>query len=617
MALDIKQILKDSGIKNDAVIEYVEYWAGVTEPDSVEVINAEDDERLAKEALAAGEMQPAGRGRYYSRSYAKDTARSEERTVVATHKESDKGVFNNWKPAEEVREIQLKHMKGASKGKTMYVVPYLMSPENNPMAPWAVGVELTDSRSVVMQMIRMARVGVKHINNLKDPSMFVRAVHVTGDLENLGQGTDDDQRLFATVADDRTILHYGSNYGGNALLGKIAHGLRQGAYDGWNSGKFLAEQFMLIGILDKETGHEYHVCGGFPSASGKTNLAMMLPPDALGDRYEVYFYGDDIVWMMPGEDGKMWGMNPEFGAFGVAKDTNYKTNPTAMKAIEEGTGTIFTNVAYNPDTHEVWWEGKTEEPPENVEGWLDWRGEPIADRDPEHQRSGKKGDEWAHPNSRFTTTLANVPNIAPNYNKPAGVPIDVVIFGGRCRDREPLVRAFTSLADGVYDGLTLGAEATFAAEGKEGQLRYDPMSMRPFMSYPEQDYAQHWLDVVGRASDQPIFAHVNWFARDPEDGHFLWPGYRDNLRALLWLLDLRAGRVKGTETPVGIVPKPEELNLNGLELPKEDLERITTIDIDRWKQEVESREEYLAQFPNMPKEILDAHERLAKAVNEA
>ena len=369
-------------------------------------------------------------------------------------------------------------------------------------------------------------------------------MHVTGDLENLGQGTPEDKRYFVTVADERTILHFGSSYGGNALLGKIAHGLRQAAYDGWASGTFLSEQFMLLGITDKQTGKKCHIAGGFPSASGKTNLAMTLSPDALGDRYYVDFYGDDIAWIWVGEDGRLYGMNPENGVFGVAKDTNEKTNPTAIESIAPGTKAIFTNIAWNEKTHEVWFEGRTKNPPADVDGWLDWKGNRIADRSPEEQ-----DDPWAHPNSRFTTTLANVPNIAKDYNEPQGVPIDGIIFGGRTSDREPLIRAITDLAEGVYDGLTLGAEATFAADGLDGQLRYDPMSMRPFMSYPEGAYAAHWLKIIGEAAEQPIFAHVNWFQRDAEDGHFLWPGYRDNLRALLWLMQLKDGEVDGRQDP--------------------------------------------------------------------
>jgi phosphoenolpyruvate carboxykinase (GTP) len=334
----------------------------------------------------------------------------------------------------------------------------------------------------------------------------------------------------------------------------------------------------------------------------------MLAPDALGDRYHVSFYGDDIAWLWVDEaSGKLYGMNPEYGVFGVAKDTNEGTNPTALHSIGEGTGAIFTNIAYNPTTHEVWWEGRTPEPPAEVHGWVDWLGNAIADR--EH------GDNspWAHPNSRFTTTLDNVPNIAKDYNAAAGVPIDAIIFGGRTRDREPLIRAIHDLAEGVYDGLTLGAEATAAAEGKEGVLRYDPMSNRPFMAYGEGDYAKHYLDVVGAAKDQPIFAHVNWFQRG-EDGRFLWPGYRDNLRPLLWLLQLKNGEVKGRETAVGIIPTEEELNLEGVDITPEDLNTILTINVPRWKQELTNREEHLAQFENLPEEIWVAHRRVAAAL---
>jgi phosphoenolpyruvate carboxykinase (GTP) len=609
--IDVDSVLEAAGLVNVQVRDYVRHWAELTGADRIEVIDADDDARLLREALEAGELLPAGKGRYYSRSYIKDTARSEERTVVATNNPADKGVYNNWRPASEMRPLLEERMRGASAGKTMYVIPYLMAPPGSPLEPFAAGVQVTDTRTVVLHMIRMARVGVKYINELADQNSFVRAVHVTGDLENLGQGTPEDQRWFVTVADERTILHYGSSYGGNALLGKIAHGLRQATYDGWASGKFLAEQFMLLGITDKETGRTYHVCGGFPSASGKTNLAMMLAPDAMGDRYQVHFYGDDIAWLwVDPDDGRVYAINPEFGAFGVAKDTNEITNPTAVDAIAEGTGTIFTNVAYNVDTQEVWWEGRTPEPPADVTGWQDWTGALISERP-----AGTEHTPWAHPNSRFTTTLANVPNIAPDYENPKGVPIDVIIFGGRTRDREPLVRAITDLAEGVYDGLTLGAEATFAAEGTEGVLRYDPMSMRPFMAFPEAAYAAHWMKIIGAAKDQPLFAHVNWFQRDPEDGHFLWPGYRDNLRALLWLVQLRNGEVTGTRTPVGIVPTREELDLTGSEVRPEDLDRLLTIDTARWRQEMANRETHLALFDGLPPEIWEAHRRVAAALD--
>jgi len=603
--VDVDAVLEGAGLKNEKVREYVHYWAEITGPDNIEVVSAADDARLVQESLDAGEILPAGEGLYYSRSYYKDTARSEERTIVATNNPSDKGVYNNWRPASEMKAKLTGLMRGASAGKTMYVIPYLMAAPGSPLEKYAAGVQLTDNRCVVLHMNRMARVNVDYINNLEDPGSFVRAVHVTGDLENLGQGTPEDKRYFVTVADERTILHFGSSYGGNALLGKIAHGLRQAAYDGWASGRFLAEQFMLLGIYDKQTGKRYHIAGGFPSASGKTNLAMTLPPDALGDRYHVVFYGDDITWLWVGEDGQLYGMNPEFGVFGVAKDTSEATNPTAMDSIAPGTRAIFTNVAYNDKTHEVWWEGKTPAPPADLDGWLDWKGKRIADRS-----AVEAGDPWAHPNSRFTTTLANVPNVAPDYTDPRGVPIDAIIFGGRTRDREPLIRAMTDLAEGVYDGLTLGAEATFAAEGVHGQLRYDPMSMRPFMSYPEGAYAAHWLEVIGRCAEPPIFAHVNWFQRDDSDGHFLWPGYRENLRALLWLMQLHDGSVTGVRTPVGILPAKDELSLDGLVIDAGDLDKLLTIDTARWQEEMGFRESHLAQFDGLPEEIWEAHRRV-------
>jgi phosphoenolpyruvate carboxykinase (GTP) len=611
--VDVDGVLDQAGLHNPHVREFVRTWAEVTQPARIEVVSAADDARLIQESLDAGEILPAGEGRYYSRSHPKDTARSEERTIVATSDEGDKGVYDNWHPASEMRPKLEGLMRGQSAGKTMYVVPYLMAPPGSPLEAFAAGVELTDHRTVVLHMIRMARVGTSYVEELAEPESFVRGVHVTGDLDALGQGTPDDKRYFVTLADQRTITHFGSSYGGNALLGKIAHGLRQAAYDGWKSGRFLSEQFMLLGITDKQTGRKYHVAGGFPSASGKTNLAMMLPPDALGDRYHVEFYGDDIAWLWVDEtDGRVHAINPEFGVFGVAKDTNETTNPTAVDAVADGTGTLFTNVAYNPDTHEVWWEGKTPEPPADLAGWLDWTGAVVADRSAEDA-----GKPWAHPNSRFTTTLANVPNIAGDYETPNGVPVDAIIFGGRTRDREPLVRAITDVAEGVYDGLTLGAEATFAAEGVDGQLRYDPMSMRPFMSYGEADYAAHWLKIIGAAQDKPIFAHVNWFQRDPEDGHFRWPGYRENLRPLLWLLALRAGEVKGRSTPVGILPTEEELELTGVDIAPADLAAILDIDLDRWKQEMGFRAEHLEQFVGLPDEIWAAHKRVAAALDEA
>jgi len=609
---EVAEALGMAGLRNVHVRDYVRYWYELTGAARIEVISDSDDARLIDEALAAREILPAGSGRYYSRSYVKDTARSEERTVVATGNPADKGIYNNWRPADEMRRTVEERMRGASAGKVMYVVPYLMAPPGSPLERYAAGVQLTDSRTVALHMIRMARVSPRYIDGLADQASFVRAVHVTGNLSELGQGTSADQRLFVTIADERTILHFGSSYGGNALLGKIAHGLRLAAYDGWASGEFLAEQFMLIGISDKLTGKRYHICGGFPSASGKTNLAMMLPPSDLGSRYRVDFYGDDIAWLrVDPSDGRIYAINPEFGVFGVAKDTSEATNPIALKAVAPGTGTLFTNVAYNQDTHEVWWEGRTPATPANLTGWRDWTGALISERAP-----GDVAAPWAHPNSRFTTTLANVPNIASDFADPKGVPVDAIIFGGRARDREPLIRAITDPTEAVYDGLTLGAEATFAAEGVDGLLRYDPMSMRPFMSYPEGAYAEHWLKIIGSATSKPIFAHVNWFQRDSRDGHYLWPGYRDNLRPLIWLLRLKEGEVNGRQAPVGIIPAKDELDLGDISITPEDLATVLSIDTSRWMEEMRYREQHLKQFPRLPEEIWQAHYRIASALND-
>ena len=611
---EVQARLAAAGVTNAAVRDFVQQWVAHLRPANLEVVTAADDARLLREGLDAGELSEVEGGRYFSRSYSKDTARSEERTFVATKDPAERGTYNNWADSTEIKTKLEGLTNGAMAGKTMYVLPYLMAPPGSVLEQWAAGVQLTDSRTVVLHMIRMARVGAEFVNHLEDPANFVRGVHVTGDLDNLDQGTPNDKRHFVTVADERLLFHFGSSYGGNALLGKIAHGLRQASYDGWASGGFLAEQFMLIGILDKVTGRTYHICGGFPSASGKTNLAMMHPPASLAGRYEVHFFGDDIAWIYVNEaDGRLYAFNPEYGVFGVAKDTNESSNPNAVYAIGEGSGTLFTNVAYNERTKEVWWEGRTKEPPADVRDWRDWRGDLIGDRPLERQRSGANGDEWSHPNSRFTTTLANVPNLSPEADDPRGVPIDAIIFGGRVRGREPLIRAIRDAAEGVYDGLTLGAEATFAAEGKEGVLRYDPMSMRPFLSYPEARYAEHWLKIVGQARHKPVFAHVNWFQRDA-GGRYLWPGYSENLRALLWLVDFAEGHATGEDAPVGVLPRQSELNLEGLDIAPDDLDRLLSIDVEQWRAEMVNREEHLRQFDGLPEAIWEAHRRTKAAL---
>ena len=541
--VDVERALDEAGLTNPHVREYVAYWAGITEPDRVEVVSAADDARLVAGG-ARGRRAAARRRGPLLLAQLLQGHRALRGAHDRRHQQGGRqGRLQQL--AARRRDDRAAHRadERASAGKTMYVIPYLMAPPGSPLEAYAAGVELTDNRPVVLHMIRMARVGASYINDLADPDTFVRAVHVTGDLANLGQGTPEDQRYFVTVADERTILHFGSSYGGNALLGKIAHGLRQACYDGRASGEFLAEQFMLLGITDKETGKKYHVCGGFPSASGKTNLAMTLAPDALGDRYHVEFYGDDIAWLWVGDDGKLYAHEP--GVRRLRRRQGHQREDQPDRARLDRRRVAARSSPTSPTTSRPRRSGGRAGPRTRpTTSRAGWTGR--ASRSPTAPPTTRS--PWAHPNSRFTTTLANVPNVAPDFEDPAGVPIDAIIFGGRTRDREPLVRAITDLAEGVYDGLTLGAEATFAADGLEGLLRYDPMSMRPFMSYAEGDYAAHWLKIIGAATDQPIFAHVNWFQRG-EDGHFLWPGYRENLRALLWLMQFKDGEVTGRQTP--------------------------------------------------------------------
>ena len=546
---------------------------------------------------------------YYARSFVKDTARSEERTIVATNDPADRGVYNNWHPAATMRPLLEEQMRGASRGKTMYVVPYLMAPPGSALEAYAAGVELTDHRTVALHMIRMARVGVEYVDNLADPDSFVRAVHVTGDLEKLGQGTDDDQRHFVTFADERTILHFGSSYGGNALLGKIAHGLRQAAYDGWTSGRFLAEQFMLLGIHDKQTGRTFHICGGFPSASGKTNLAMMLAPGRLGDRYHVEFYGDDIAWLrVDPDDGKIYAINPEYGVFGVAKDTNANTNPTALESVQAGTGALFTNVAYNEISHDVWWEGKTPDPPTDTTGWRDWTGQLISERptapsrpvgtpqQPIHHHSGQHPEHrhrrrrpprrpdrrhhlrWPDPRPRATD---------PSHHRPRRRRLRRPHPRRRGNLRRRRRRRAAALRPDVDATLhVLPRRRLRRALAQDPRLSHRPTDLRPRQLVPTRP-RRRALPLAGLPRQPPTTAMAAPAPRRHRDRN---------------------------QTPVGILPTPDELDLDGVDVTPTDLDRLLTIDIERWRQEIAHRDKHLAQFTDLPDEIWQAHERVAAAL---
>ncbi len=628
-AESIRTLVEQLPIPNEAVKAWVADRAAWTGVSNVEVIDAEDDSRLLKEATAAGELIDLGNGTYFAHSHPEDTARTEARTFVSTEQATDRGQFNNWRHADELRPDVEALMRGASGGKTMYVIPYLMAnAPASPLAKWGIGVELTDSRYVTLNMIRMARVGRVAWESLGDGNDFVRGVHVTGDLDSLKRAASptptspDDERFFVTLTRSREILHFGSAYGGNALLAKIAHGLRLASFDAHQHG-WLVDQMGLMGIEDLETGETKYLIVGFPSASGKTNLVMTDPPEALRDRYKVRFLGDDIVWLYVGDDGRIYGMNPEYGVFGVAPGTNEDTNPKAMAAIKTGSGAIFTNVARHEQTNEIWWEGMTPDYPDDVTGWLDWTGKRINDRPEEDQRNPDK--PWAQRNSRFTVPLTRIQNLSPEWDKPQGVPISAVIFGGRVSSpREPLIRQLPDSKTGVYDGAVMGVETTAAIDAPV-VFRSDPMAMMGFYSYPEEAFFQDWLSLMERAGEHaPGFFHVNWFARD-DDGAFLWPGFGENLRALTWAIEQPAQRrseelaraeAKGLVqvTPAGIIPTPAAINQEGLPVSEDQLAKVLSYDSALWKAEIPRRTDYLAQFHNLPDAIKQAQARFVEDV---
>lgn len=599
-------------IKNQNLLNWIQEVADLVQPDEIEVVDVQKDkDRLIKESIAAGEMFELADGNYYARSHRHDVARSVPRTYVATEDSNDKGLYNNWQLASEIRPKVIAKLKGSMKGQKMYVIPYLMGP----VGEFAqAGVQLSNSRYVAINKMVMSKVGQVALDAIGTSDRYVRGIHCTGNLDTIKRASKDedpyddryDERYFISFPDDREIISYGSGYGGNALLGKKFHSLRQASYDARKEG-WLAEHMLILGVTDKKTGETRYVTGAFPSASGKTNLAMMKPPASLADRYELTVVGDDIAWLRIGEDGRLWAVNPENGFFGVVPGTNEKTNPYAMAAIGEGTKSIFTNVAFNPKTRQIWWEGKTKEPPTD-EGWLDWKGDPWT---PE------KGIPAAHPNSRVTASIDNAPNVSPHWQDSKGVPVSVILFGGRVPKGEPLIRELPDVESGIYDGAVMGVQTTAAEVGSVGKFREDPMAMLPFMSYHEGDYLAHWLKVFAKAGEKaPKFFHINWFRLD-DNGKFIWPGFGENLRAILWALDRAEGKT-GTgakETPIGSIPNREDLNLEGLDMSPEDLNSILDYDEDYWKKDMERRTQHLAKFGSrLPQEIREVHLNLVEKI---
>lgn len=575
---------------NKAVQEWVEEMAKLTKPDDIVWIDGSEEEkkRLEEEAVSTGELTELNQkelpGCLLHRTAVNDVARVEHRTFICTKDKEDAGPTNNWMDPKEAYGKLGKLFDGSMKGRTMYVIPYLMGPVGSPFSK--VGIELTDSIYVVLNMRIMTRMGKVAMDTLGNSNDFVKGLHSKAQL-------DEENRYICHFPEDNTIWSVNSGYGGNVLLGKKCFALRIASYMGKQEG-WMAEHMLILGVEDPN-GNVSYIAGAFPSACGKTNLAMLIPP-AYAKGYKVWTVGDDIAWMRIGEDGRLWAVNPEAGFFGVAPGTSMKSNPNAMLTTRKNT--IFTNVVQTPD-NTVWWEGIGVDPPQ--EG-IDWKGNPWT---PE---SGEKG---AHPNSRFTAPANQCPSISPEWENPEGVPISAILFGGRRARVAPLVYQSFDWEHGVFVGATMGSETTAAATGKVGVVRRDPMAMLPFCGYNMGDYFGHWLEMGKKLTHPPLIFNVNWFRTD-DNGNFLWPGFGENFRVLKWILARCNGEVDALESPIGYLPKVEDIELEGIEdkVSIDRLSQLLELDEDAWKDEIKSQEEFFEKFDRLPKEIKGQLENL-------
>ena len=578
---------------NKTILAWIDEMKALVNPDQVVWIDGSEEqlEELRKEAVESGEMiklnQEKLPGCYYHRTAPNDVARVEDRTLICSRKEEDAGPTNHWKESQEAYKMLYDIARGSYKGRTMYVIPYSMGPVGSPLAK--IGVELTDSIYVVLNMSIMTRVGQKVMDVLGDSNDWVRGLHCKCDV-------DPEKRWICQFPEDNTIISVNSAYGGNVLLGKKCFALRIASYQAKNEG-WMAEHMLILGV-ENPKGEVKYVCAAFPSACGKTNLAMMIPPEGYRAKgYKVWTVGDDIAWMRKGPDGRLYAINPENGFFGVAPGTNMKSNPNALISTQKGT--IFTNVARNLDDNTVWWESLDKNPPVNAE---EWKGAKV--NGPEYVAAGNK---LAHPNSRFTAPTANCPCLSSEFENPQGVPVSAIVFGGRRPDTVPLVYQSRSWNNGVFIGSITGSETTAAAAGAVGVVRRDPMAMLPFCGYNMGDYFKHWIEMGEMLGDKaPKIFNVNWFRVD-EDGHFIWPGFGDNLRVLEWILKRCDNEVDAVETAIGYVPKPEDINLEGLkDFDEEKLASILKVDNAKWAKEAAGVEEFYKKFGDkLPQELRD------------
>ena len=567
---------------NKTVLNWVDEMAKMTTPDNIVWIDGSKKQldELTAQSLAAGEIielnQEKLPGCYLHRTAVNDVARVEHRTFICSREEKNAGPTNNWMDPKEAYAMMTKLFTGSMKGRTMYVIPFSMGVVGSPFAK--VGIELTDSIYVVLNMHIMTRIGQAVLDNLGDSTDFVRGLHGKADI-------DEENRYIMHFPEDYAIWSINSGYGGNVLLGKKCFALRIASYLGKTEGWF-AEHMLILGV-ERPDGEVFYLAAAFPSACGKTNLAMLVPPELYAQKgYKVWCVGDDIAWIRVGADGRLWAVNPEAGFFGVAPGTSEKSNPNALATCQSNT--IFTNVVHNLDDNTVWWEGLDKNPPKNA---LNWKGQPW---------DAAGGEKGAHPNSRFTAPASQCPCISDKFEAAEGVPLSAIVFGGRRAKTAPLVYQSFDWNHGVYVGASMASETTAAATGAVGVVRRDPMAMLPFCGYHMGDYFSHWINMGAKISNPPKIFNVNWFRLDDE-GNFEWPGFGDNLRVLDWIIKRSNNEVDAVETAIGYLPTPNDIDITGLDISKETLADLLSVDTKLWKEDTASVADLFAKMgDNLP-----------------